>query len=321
VNPLPYNNVTSRTDAEALIPEEVSRVMLGKATEESAVLALFRRVPVSRKQLRFPVLSALPVAYWVGGDTGLKQTTEMAWTNKFLNIEEIATIMPVPENVAADIEIDIWDDAEPYLREAFTRTLDAAVFFGTNAPGSFPTNVLAAAVAAGNTVTEGTAAAAAGGYMGDMDALIAAVEEDGFDVTGFVSALSAKRMFRAARNTTGERIDAGRITGDLSTFDGSPIAYPMRGMWGTGGAAGTNPRLFAGEWATQFIVGVRQDITLKILTESVIQDNTGAIIYNLAQQDMIALRLKFRVGWQVANLINNDNPTEAARYPAAVMRF
>jgi hypothetical protein len=85
---LAYNNLTSRTDAAALIPEEVSNVMLGKATEQSAVLQLFRRIPVGRAQVRFPVLSALPVAYWVNGDTGLKQTTEINWANKFLNIEE-----------------------------------------------------------------------------------------------------------------------------------------------------------------------------------------------------------------------------------------
>jgi len=289
--------------------------MLGKATEDSAVLSLFRRVPVSRNQVRFPVLSALPVAYWVGGDTGLKQTTEMAWSNKFLNIEEIATIMPVPENVAADIELNIWDDAQPYLAEAFARTLDSAVFFGTNAPGSFPTNIKSSCSSASNTVTAGTAAATAGGFMADMDNLIAAVEEDGFDVTGYVSALAAKRKFRAARNGDGERLDQGRITGDLSTFDGSPIVYPMRGLWASGS---TNPLLFAGDWS-QFIVGVRQDITLKVLDQSVITDNTGAIIYNLPQQDMIALRLKFRVGWQVANTINNDNTTEASRYPAAAM--
>lgn len=317
---MPYNNVTSRTDAEALIPEEVSRIMLGKATEQSAVLQLFRHVPVSRNQVRFPVLSALPVAYWVGGDTGLKQTTEMAWTNKFLNIEEIATIMPVPENVAADIEINIWDDAEPYISEAFARTLDTAVFFGTNAPSSFPTNILSAVNAANNTVTEGTATAAQGGYMGDLDNVIAAVEEDGFDVTGYVAALAAKRKFRAARNVDGERVDQGRISGDLQMLDGAPIVYPMRGLWSTAGGAGTNVRLFAGDW-TQFVVGVRQDITVKVLTESVIQDNTGAIVYNLAQQDMIALRVKMRVGWQVANTINNDNPTEAERYPAAAMKF
>jgi hypothetical protein len=71
-----------------------------------------------------------------------------------------------------------------------------------------------------------------------------------------------------------------------------------------------------GDWS-QFVVGVRQDITMKILTEAVIQDNTGAIVYNLAQQDMTAIRLTFRVGWQVSNTINNDQPTEASRYPVA----
>src|SRR3954463_7896453 len=121
-----FTNLTSRTDAQALIPEEVSNELLGKALEQSAVLSLFRRVPVARGQVRFPVLSALPVAYFVGGDTGLKQTTEVNRANKFLNIEEIAPIMPVPDNVLADVDANIWDEAMPLLTEAFGRTLDAA---------------------------------------------------------------------------------------------------------------------------------------------------------------------------------------------------
>lgn len=317
---MPFDSLTSRTDAQALVPEEVSRIMLGKATEDSAVLSLFRRIPVSRNQIRFPVMSALPIAYWVSGDTGLKQTTEMAWTNKFLNIEEIATIMPIPENVAADIEIDIWDNAEPYLREAFARVLDTAVFFGTNAPSSFPTNVVTAAVAAGNSVTAGTAAASAGGYLGDLDNVLAAVEEDGFDVSGYAASRGIRRYLRSARDTTGQALDVGRVSGDLNQLDGVPITYPMRGLWPTGGGAGTNTELIAGDFATQFVVAVREDITMKMLTEAVIQDNTGAIVYNLPQQDMVALRLTFRVGWQVANTINNDNTNEANRYPAAVLR-
>jgi len=317
---VPFDSLTSRTDTQALVPEEVSRIMLGKATQDSAVLSLFRRIPVSRNQIRFPIMSALPIAYWVSGDTGLKATTEMAWTNKFLNIEEIATIMPIPENVAADIEIDIWDNAEPYLREAFARVLDTAVFFGTNAPSSFPTNVVAAAVAAGNTVTAGTATAATGGYLGDLDNVLAAVEEDGFDVSGYAASRSIRKYLRSARDTTGQSLDVGRVSGDLNQLDGTPISYPMRGLWPTGGGAGTNTELIAGDFATQFVVAVREDITMKMLTEAVIQDNTGAIIYNLPQQDMIALRLTFRVGWQVANTINNDNTNEASRYPAAVLR-
>jgi len=318
---VPYNSITNRTDVQPLVPEEVSTAMLGKAVEDSAVLSLFRSVPVGRNQTRFPIITALPVTYWVTGDTGLKQTTELAWDNKFLQIEELATIMPVPENVIEDMDQDIWDTSEPYIREAFARALDSAVFFGTNAPASFPTNVLAAAVAAGNAVTEGTATTAQGGYFGDLDNLIGAVEEDGYDVTGFVSSRAARRKFRSARDSQGRKNDVGRLNGDLTTLDGAPIVYPMRGLWTTGGAAGTNVRLFAGDWASQFVVGVRRDISMKLLDQAVIQDNTGAIVYNLAQQDMVAMRFTFRVGWQVANTINNDNTNAATRYPAAALVF
>jgi HK97 family phage major capsid protein len=317
---VPYNSATTRADAQALMPEEVSKEMLGKLTEESATLAMFRHIPVARTQVRFPIVSALPVAYFVAGDTGLKQTTKMAWDNKYLNIEEIATILPVPENVADDIDGDVWDSAEPLIREAIGRTLDAAVFFGVGKPSSWPTDILAAATAAGNTVSEGTATAAQGGYFGDIDNLISTVEDDGFDVDGFVAARGVRRKLRSARDTQGRKNDVGRLNGPLTELDGSQIVYPMRGLWATNGATGANVRMFAGAW-DNFVVGVRQDIEMKFLDQAVIQDNTGAIVYNLPQQDMIAYRLKFRVGWQVSNLLNNDNPDNATRYPVAALKF
>lgn len=316
---MPYNNLISRTDAAALIPEEVSRDMIRRATDESATLQLFRRVPVARAQVRFPVLSALPVAYFVNGDTGVKQTTEVNWTNKYLNIEEIATIMPVPDNVLADVELDVWDEAMPYLVEAFYRALDAAVFFGTNAPGTWPTNVSAAASAAGNSFTEASTAAQ-GGFFGDFDAALALIEADGFDPTGVVAARSMRSRLRSSRNSQGDRLDGDRTNGPLSEIDGMPIVYPMRGLFPSGGAAGTNVRAFVGDWS-QFVVGIRQDITMKVLDQAVITDNTNAIIYNLPQQDMTAIRLTFRVGWQVSNLINYDQATEANRYPVARIMY
>jgi hypothetical protein len=137
---------------------------------------------VSRAQVRFPVLSALPVAYWVNGDTGLKQTTEVNWTNKYLNIEELATIMPVPDNVLADVEVNVWDEAMPYLVEAFYRALDSAC---SSAPTprrrSRPTSPLLP-LSAGNTVTE-AATAAQGGIFGDIDNAVGTLDADGFDPT------------------------------------------------------------------------------------------------------------------------------------------
>jgi HK97 family phage major capsid protein len=318
-----YNNITSRTDASALIPEQVSNSMLGKATESSATLALFGRINVARNQLRLPILSSLPVAYWVAGDTGLKQTTEFSWANKFLNIEEIAVIMPIPDNVLADVDANLWDEAEPLLSEAFGRTLDSAVFFGASAPSSFPTNVTAAALAAGNTVNSGTNATTAGGFYGDLDDLYAKIEQDGFDVNAFVAPTSLKAKLRKARDTQGRKLDEGRTDGSITRLDGYPIQYSMKSLWplatvSAGGGAANGVQVIAGDWS-QFVVGVRQDISLKILTEAVIQDNTGAIIFNLAQQDMTAVRLTFRAGWQVANTINNEQLVEANRYPAGYL--
>jgi HK97 family phage major capsid protein len=307
-----YDNLTSRTDAGALIPEEVVNDFLGKATEESAALRLFRRIPVSRAQQRVPVLSALPVAYWVTGDTGQKQTTELAWANKYLNVEELAVILPVPNNVADDIEYDIWDEAKPLLGEAVARAFDSAVFFGTNAPASFPSDINTAAAAAGNNNTEGNTAAN-GGFFGDFDETLALLEADGYDMTGVVARTTAKAAFRAARTTQGERLDGARIAGNLAEIDGTPIAYSMKGLWPA------NTRLFILE-AQQFVVGVRKDVTFEMFREGVIQDNTGAIVFNLLQQDMSAMRVTFRAGWQVGNTINNEQTVEASRYPAAVLR-
>ena len=98
-------------------------------------------------------------------------------------------------------------------------------------------------------------------------------------------------------------------------IDGFPVAYSMRGLFGTNAG---DVRLFAGDF-TQFVVGVRQDITFKILDQAVIQDNTGAIVYNLAQQDMTAVRVTFRIGWQVSNRINNEQTVEANRYPVGTL--
>lgn len=311
---MPYDNIISRTDAAGLIPEEVSNEFLKYATAESAAMQLFRKISVGRAQTRFPVISALPTAYWVDGDTGQKQTTEVNWSSKYLNIEEIACIVPIPENVVDDVDFDIWDAIRGPVAEAIGRTLDAAIFFGTNAPASFPTAVYTALDTAANDVTEGTAAAS-GGYMADIDAALSAMEADGYEADSWLAATTFKGKLRGARASDGQRLDVGRVSADLSMIDGMKGIYPMRGLWPTT-TGSVSPRVIFLQ-SDQFVLGIRKDITMKILTEGVIQDDSGTIVYNLAQQDMVAARFTFRAGWQVANVINRDQGTESARYPAA----
>jgi HK97 family phage major capsid protein len=311
---MPYNNLIDRSDAGSLIPEDASREIIKASIDQSAVLTTFRRATMSRKQQRIPALSAFPTAYFVDGDTGLKQTTDVAWANKYLNAEELAAIVPIPEAVLDDADFDIWGEVRPLLAEAIGRAVDAAVFFGTNAPASWPTAILTSAIAAGNAVTYGTNLAAAGGVAADISDTMSLVEADGFDVNGFIARREMRGLLRKARSSDGQKL----LDVDTNMMEGSPVTYAMRGQWPAIAGAGA-ARLFAGDW-TQFMCAVRQDLTWKILDQAVIQDGTGAIIYNLAQQDMVALRVVFRVAWQVANPITHEAVADANRYPAAVLR-
>jgi HK97 family phage major capsid protein len=306
-----YNSLVSRTDVGALIPEQVSTDMLTSLNETSAVLELAQRIPLSRNQSRFPVLSALPTAYFVSGDTGLKQTTEAAWDNKYLYVEEIACIVPIPEAVLDDAGFDVWGQLRPLMEGAIARTLDAAIIFGTNAPSTWATegNLVGDAVSAGNVVARGTNAAAAGGIYGDISDLLGTLEADGYMPNGAVGNVTIKARLRNARSTAGESL------GPL--YDEMPdIKFVTPGLW----PSGTNAaELLVGDW-TKLVVGVRQDMTYKLITEGVITDNTGAIVYNLPQQDMVAMRLVFRAGYAVSNPINYQQGTEGSRFPFAVLR-
>jgi HK97 family phage major capsid protein len=306
-----YDNIISRTDASALIPPEYAREIIDGIVEESVALNRFRRVNMSTNQMRMPVLSALPVAYFTGGDTGLKQTTELNWSNKYLNVEEIAVIVPMPDAVFDDAAYDIWAESRPRLIEAIGRTLDAAVFFGTNKPSSWPTDITAAAVSAGNVVARGTATTAQGGIAGDISETMATVEADGFDVNTIVTSRGYRGHFRNLRDVNGQPLMSSQ--GEIYN---TPVVYALNGQWPSGASVA---ELFAMD-ASQYVIGVRQDITWKLLDQAVIQDNSGNIIYNLAQQDMKAMRVTFRVAWQVSNYITTSQTTESARYPAAVLR-
>lgn len=307
---MPYNNLESRSNVAALIPEEVSRAMLTSLSAESEVLKRATVIPIARNATRFPVLSALPTAYFVTGDTGLKQTTEAAWANKYMYVEEIATIIPVPEAVLDDAGFDIWGYLQPLMEAAIARKLDAAVIFGTSAPTTWAAegNLVGDSVSAGNVVARGTNSAANGGIHGDLSDLLGKLEADGYMPNGAVGNVTLKGRLRQVRDTTGQTI--------MTAPDVPEIGYALPGLWPTGLNAA---ELLIGDWSN-LIVGVRQDMTYKMITEGVITDAAGLVIYNLPQQDMVALRLVFRAAYAVSNPLNYQEGVEANRFPFAVLR-
>lgn len=318
---MPYDSLTNRTKAGPLIPEEVTKEIFQALPGSSAVMTLARKLPnMARGQQRMPILSQLPLAYFLTGatqvlrDTGLKQTTEALWTDKHLYAEEIVAIMPVPQAVLDDAGFDIWDAIRPHIVSAIGLAFDQAVFFGTNAPtDTWPTNLLAGATAASHVITKGG--------IGDLYADILAVgglnslvEVDGFAVTGNVADLSMKGELRSLRTTEGLPIFNPTVQQTTSyVLDGQPVKFPMNGSMDISQAL-----MFTGDWR-QLVWSLRQDVNIKLLTEAVIQDAAGNIVLNLAQQDASALRITFRIAWQLPNPTNRVNATEATRYPFSVL--
>jgi HK97 family phage major capsid protein len=321
---MPYNSLISRTDASALIPQEVSNEIIKAVPESSAVMRLARRLPnMSRNQRRMPIMSALATAYFVTGDTSLKETTEVNWENKYIDAEELAVIVPIPEAVLDDADFDIWGEVKPSLVEAFGLAFDGAVLYGTNIPSTWTTDLGAAGLVARCTAASHTISLASytdiyeailGETSGGTAGLLGLLEADGFIATGHLAHMTVRAKLRNARSTDGVPIFKANIQ-DTSRYelDGAPCIFPTNGSINS-----SSSLLISGDW-TQLVYAMRQDITYKILTEAVIQDAGGNIVYNLAQQDMVALRAVMRLGVALPNPVNRMNSSSTTRCQFATL--
>jgi HK97 family phage major capsid protein len=320
---VPYNSVIDRTtDAAALIPVGEAREIMKTVAQTNPLMQLARRLPdMPTSRTRMPVMSALATAYFVSGDTGLKQTTEVQWANKYIDAEEIAAIVPIPEAVLDDAGYDIWAEIRPSIVDAINFAINRAVLFGTGIPASWTTNLggaglLAVITAAGNIVDQSV-------HTGDLydeimgaTGVIAKVEEDGYMVDGHIAALALRGQLRGLRESaTGQPIFVNTMQENTRyALDGAPILFPTDGSIDP-----TVALLFSGQW-DQLVWAMRQDITFKILDQAVITDAGGLVIYNLPQQDMVALRAVIRLGFALPNPINRVNQTPSTRLAFAALQ-
>lgn len=299
----------NRSEAEALMARQDSNEVFQQAAEGSAALRTFRTVRMGTSTARLPVIDVLPTAGFVteaADATGVKPTAQQAWGTKTLTAEEIAVIVPIHENVFDDTSINVWGEVRPRIAEALGAVLDGAVLFGTNKPASWPDSLEDGARAAGNVYS----AATAGDIAEDINQTWAMVEADGFDVNVQYARRSLRATLRGLRDTTGQPILQTRLADDPGyTLYGEDIEWVTNGAWVNAGA-GTGATLIAGD-RNMAILGIRQDVTYKILTEATV----GTL--NLAERDMIAIRAKFRVGFQVADPTTIEGGTTA--YPFAIL--
>ncbi len=302
----------SRTNAEALIPVETSAEIIKNVPSASAALSLFKQLPnMSAKQKTLPIASTLPSAYFLNGDTASKKTSNAEWDKLTMTAEEIAVIIPIPEAVFDDASYNLWDEIQPQIVEAFGLAIDQAVFFGVNKPATYPNAIVTEALAKGSKVVVGTKEDIAGDIIGE-GGVMSKVEACGYKVRGFYADSTLEAKFRNLRDKNNQLIYTPGLTSEMPTsLVGRPLMYDETGVFDS-----TKALLVAGDFS-KAVYSIRQDITYKVLDQAIIQNTDGTIAYNLAQQDMVALRCVMRLGVQIANPVTRKGG--ATRYPFAVL--
>lgn len=289
--------IVDRSAVEAVIREQIVSEIFQDAPKQSTFMSMARKLPnMTSNQTRIRVLDFLPTAYWVDGDTGMKQTSQQAWDNVYLTAAELAVIVPIPEAVFDDAEIDIMGEITPRVNEAIGQRVDAAIIFGDNRPREWQADIVTLARQAGNNVSPSAGKDYYDLTLGE-NGVFSKVEDDGYAVTGAIAPTTFKSKLRGLRDTNKQPIFTHSMQ-DSSRYalDGVPLQFPENGSFMTDIA-----QLVVGDFS-KAVYAIRQDVTVKILDQGVIQDpSTKAIVYNLAQQDMVALRVVFRMGWALPN--------------------
>lgn len=313
----------TRADALALISEQDMGELWQDAVKQSLAMQTFRRINMTKKQAKVRVLDALPAApgggAWIDGDTGRKPTLDMGWANKFLEAEEIAGIVPIPENVLDDADMDIWGEVRPRIAEYVGYHLDLAVFLGINAPASFGDSLYEGAVAAGNVLDLSTYVALgtqAQGYdiAGAFSETIGLVEDDGYNANTVYTKRSIRRRLMNLRDGQGGLIYAD----NLKQSEAAASIWGVDTYFAENAALNADANLHAivGD-RTRAVLGIRQDIEFKFLDQATLTDGAGNVVMSLAEQDMIALRFKMRAGFTVADPMTWEGGASA--YPFAVL--
>jgi HK97 family phage major capsid protein len=293
----------SRAEVATLIQEAYADTLLNSATEASTVLGAFPTVNMGTKLSHLPVLATLPEAGWVSesatASDGVKPTSQVTWADRTLVAEEIAVIIPVHENVIDDATVAVLSEIASLGGQAIGKKLDQAVLFGVDKPASWVSlDLLSAAVAASQTVNSVAGDANESDIVGAVNQVSELIALAGYAPDTLISSLALRYKVANLRDANGQLVFRDE------SFSGYRTFFNRNGAWDA-------------ESATSFVVdssrvriGIRQDIQVKFLDQATVAG------INLAERDMVALRLKARYAYVLGN---GATPAGAAKTPVGVV--
>lgn len=309
------NNGILRTDVSTFLDPSTYPEIIQGAIQQSTVLNNARRLPnMTTTQEKMNLLDTLPTAGFLKAETDHKPLTTVSWGNKTMYAEELACIVPISENVLADASIDIFGQVRPLIQQEFGRAIDAAILFGTGKPTNWRADIVSSAKTASKVVTQASSSPDIYKDIMGTNGLIAKVESSGTLPNLALGAVPMRAQLRELVDADKRPLFKTDMQGSTRyALDGIPMIFPMNGAFDA-----TKALIIMGDFS-KLVYSIRQDLTFKILTEATIVDpSTKTVIYNLAQQDMVALRCVMRLGWEILDPISAYTQDENQKFPFAV---
>ncbi|MGW5197362.1 phage major capsid protein [Streptomyces spiralis] len=290
-----HTNPIKLSDVDAtFLPPTLTDPIFEKSVEQSAVMSLARRVPLSMSaNTAVPVPLDVPTADWVD-QAGRKPLGTGGVDIKQMSGKKIAVLIPVAMEVVNSNAAGLWTQLQQDLPTAFSRAFDMAAIHGRTmkgAGGPFA-DYLAATT---KEVVLGTASQGTGGIWKDFVDGQETIVEDDWDYTGTVADHRLKPKLLGATDTTGRPIlvdttQPGTGAALAGTLVGEPIAY-SRSVSGKLRRQSTSVdsglRAIGGDWS-QTAYGVGMDISVKISREATYIDEDGGV-HSAFQENLVLL--------------------------------
>ena len=276
------------------LPPTLTSPIFEKSVEQSAVMSLARRVPLSMSaNTAVPVPLDVPTADWVE-QAGRKPLGTGGMDIKQMTGKKIAVLIPVAMEVVQSNAAGLWTQLQNDLPTAFSRAFDRAAIHGKTmkgATGPFADYLTQTTKA----VSLGTTTQANGGIWGDFVKGMGDIADDDRDYTGTVADHRLKARLLGATDTTGRPIlvdttQPGTGAALAGTLVGEPIAY-SRSVSGKlrrqSDTVDSGLRAIGGDWS-QTAYGVGMDITVRISREATYIDEDGGV-HSAFQENLVLL--------------------------------
>ena len=278
---------TNRTSID--LPVEVSKEILQKVKESSAVMNLARQIKLPGNGAAINVITGDPEAAWVG-ETGSKPVSNPGLATKVMRAYKLAVIVPFSMEFQRDAAA-LYDALIQRLPGALAYKFDQTVFGVVSKPGSdFDNFASCTGQEIGSNAYDGLVAA-------DTD-----ISTHGGVLDGFAISPQGKGVLLASKDLNGRPLFINSVAeGAVPMILGAKTVL-AKGAY----KAADNQVGVAGDWTQALwgtVEGVKIDYSKDASLTYTENDETKTI--NLFQQNMFAVRAEIEVGFRADTSVFN----------------